>query len=273
MNSPIDQLFSLQGRTALVTGGATGIGEGIARLLRDAGADVVIGDIDVDGAQRVADEIGGRAVLLDVTDPSSVDEVIGSIAGLDLLVNNAGTYHEAGSILDQSHESWRRSIDINLAGVFNCSKAAAHSMVAGRSTVATDERPPASIVNISSVDGMMVCLGTGYDSAKAAVIHLTRSLAVDLAPYGIRVNGVAPGNVPVPTLARMRSGELPPLWPSPSSVTGLMGPLMQQRSSNIPLGRFGRPEDIARAVLYLCAEVSSYVIGHTLVVDGGWMLV
>lgn len=267
MNSPIDQLLSLTGRTALVTGGATGIGEGIARLLADAGATVVIGDIDIDGATRVADEIDGRAVHLDVTNVPSVDAAIASIDGLDLLVNNAGTYHEAGSILDQSHESWRRSIDVNLAGVFNCSKAAAMAM-----TSAATPRPGA-IVNIASVDGMMVCLGTGYDSAKAAVIHFTRSLALDLAPHGIRVNGVAPGNVPVPTLAKMRNGQLPPLWPENSSVTGLMGPMMKERSSNIPLGRFGRPEDIARAVLYLSTEASSYVTGHTLVVDGGWLLV
>ena len=249
----------------MVTGGATGIGEGIARLLSEAGAHVVIGDIDMEGARRVAGEINGRAVELDVTDPASANAAVASIPDLDLLVNNAGTYREAGSILDQTHESWQRSIDINLAGVFNCSKAAAISMTgAGR---------PGTITNISSVDGMMVCLGTGYDSAKAAVIHFTRSLAVDLAPHGIRVNGVAPGNVPVPTLAKIRSGELPPLWPADSSPTGLMGPMMKQRSSNIPLGRPGRPEDIARAVLYLSAEASSYVTGHTLVVDGGWTLV
>lgn len=260
----------MEGRTALVTGGATGIGEGIARLLAEAGASVTIGDIDLAGATRVAAEIGGRAVRLDVTDATQANDVITSTPGLDLLVNNAGTYREAGSILDQSHDSWRRSIDVNLAGVFNCSKAAAMSMTG---SAAGGVPRPGTIVNITSVDGMMVCLGTGYDSAKAAVIHFTRSLALDLAPHGIRVNGVAPGNVPVPTLAKMRSGELPPLWPENSSVTGLMGPMMKQRSSNIPLGRTGRPEDIARAVLYLSAEASSYVTGHTLVVDGGWLLV
>ncbi len=267
MNSPIDQLFSLDRRIALVTGGATGIGEGIARLLAAAGATVTIGDIDVEGASRVADEIGGDAVFLDVTDPSSVNEAMAGLGGIDLLVNNAGTYREAGSILDQSHESWKRSIDVNLAGVFNCSKAAATAMVKG----ATPR--PGTIVNISSVDGLLVCLGTGYDSAKAGVIHFTRSLAVDLAPHGIRVNSVAPGYVPVPTLARIRSGELPPLWPVDSSVSGLMGPLMKQRSSNIPLARVGTPDDIARAVLYLSSEMSSYVTGQTIAVDGGWLLV
>jgi NAD(P)-dependent dehydrogenase (short-subunit alcohol dehydrogenase family) len=149
--------------------------------------------------------------------------------------------------------------------VFNCAKPAARAMVdAGR---------PGAIVNIASVDGYLPCLGTGYDSAKAAVIHLTRSLAVDLAPHGIRVNGVAPGHVPVPTLARIRSGELPPLWPPDSSTTGLMGPMMRQRSANVPLGRSARPEEIAHAVLFLASEAASYVIGQTLTVDGGWTLV
>jgi NAD(P)-dependent dehydrogenase (short-subunit alcohol dehydrogenase family) len=265
MDESIATLLSLDGRRALVTGAATGIGESIARVLAAAGATVAIGDIDLEGAERVAADIGGTAVELDVTDPAIVDRAFAEFGGVDLLVNNAGTYLEAGSILDQSHDSWRRSIDVNLAGVFNCAKVAASEMVgAGRA---------GSIINISSVDGLLPCLGTGYDSAKAAVIHLTKSLAVDLAPHSIRVNGVAPGNVPVPTLDKIHSGELPPLWPADSSTTGLMGPMMRQRSNNIPLGRKGRPEDIAHAVLFLAAEASSYVTGQTLVVDGGWTLV
>jgi 2-deoxy-D-gluconate 3-dehydrogenase len=258
-------LLSLDGRVALVTGGATGIGEGIARVLAAAGAQVNIGDIDAEGARQVAAEVGGRALDLDVTDAVAAAEMVGSLDGLDILVNNAGTYREAGSILDQSPESWRRSIEVNYASVFNCSKPAAQSMVAGGR--------PGSIVNISSVDGLLPCLGTGYDSAKAAVMHFTRSLAVDLAPHGIRVNDVAPGNVPVPTLDKIHAGELPPLWPRNSSPSGLMGPLMRQRSANIPLGRKGTPADIGYAVLFLCSTMASYVTGHTLVVDGGWTLV
>ena len=265
MQPEIGQLLALDGRRALVTGGATGIGEAIAVVLAAAGATVTIGDIDLDGARRVAESIGGRATHLDVTDRDSAAAGVAAVGGIDILVNNAGTYLEAGSILDQSHESWRRSIDVNLAGVFNCAKAAATDMVTGGRA--------GSIVNIASVDGVLPCLGTGYDSAKAAVIQLTRSLAVDLAPHAIRVNGVAPGNVPVPTLARIRAGELPPLWPSDSSVTGLMGPMMRQRSANIPLGRPGRPAEIAHAVLFLASAAASYVTGHTLTVDGGWTLV
>jgi len=267
MNSSIGQLLSLDGRAALVTGGATGLGEAIARVLAAAGAAVTIGDIDIAGAQRVAGEIGGqaRALALDVTDADSAAAAVAAIPGLDILVNNAGTYQEAGSILDQSHDSWRRSIEVNFVGVFNCCKPAAAAMVAAGAG--------GTIVNISSVDGILACLGTGYDSAKAAVIHFTKSLAVDLAPHSIRVNCVAPGIVPVPTLARIQSGELPPLWPVDSSTTGLMGPLMKQRSRNVPLGRPGTPDEIANTVLFLTSAASSYVTGQTIVVDGGWTLV
>jgi NAD(P)-dependent dehydrogenase (short-subunit alcohol dehydrogenase family) len=268
MEERIGRLLSLDGRRALVTGAATGIGEGIARVLAAAGAHVVVADIDDSGASRVAGDIGGEAVHLDVTDADAADTVIASMAsagGIDVLVNNAGTYREAGSILDQSVESWRRSVDVNLAGLFHCSKPTARAMV--------DQGTGGAIVNISSVDGLLPCLGTGYDSAKAGAIHFTRSLALDLAPHAIRVNGVAPGYVPVPTLRRINSGELPPLWPVDASVSGLMGPLMRQRSSNIPLGRPADTDDIANAVLFLCTAASSYVTGQTIAVDGGWTLI
>ena len=112
----------------------------------------------------------------------------------DILVNNAGSYHEAGSIIDQSWESWKRAVDINLVSVFACSKPAAQAMV--------EQGSGGAIVNISSVDAYLPCLGTGYDSAKAGVVHFTRSLAVDLAPHQIRVNGVAPGASTCPPCRR-----------------------------------------------------------------------
>ena len=130
-----------------------------------------------------------------------------------------------------------------------------------------------AIVNIASVDGMLPCLGTGYDSAKAGAIHFSRSLAVDLAPHGIRVNAVSPGVVPVPTLDRMHAGEIRHFWPAEPSVSGLMGPLMRSRSSNVPLGRKGTPTDIGHAVLFLVSDAASYITGQNLAVDGGWTLV
>lgn len=259
-------LFDLSGRIAVVTGAATGIGEAIARTLTAAGASVVVADIDTRGADRVASDIGGTALHLDVTDAEACANLLGSIGNrVDILVNNAGSYHDAGSILDQSVESWRRAIDINLASLFNCSKPVAARMV--------EQGGGGAMVNIASVDGMLPCLGTGYDSAKAGAIHFTRSLAVDLAPHRIRVNAVSPGVVPVPTLDRMHAGEIEHFWPKEPSVSGLMGPLMAKRSSNVPLGRKGRPADIAHAVLFLVSDASSYVTGQNLAVDGGWTLI
>ncbi len=266
MDDAIAGLLDLGGLTAVVTGAATGIGEGIARTLAAAGAQVVVADIDDEGAQRVAADIGGRPLHLDVTDPSGCAAALAEVGDrLDILVNNAGSYHEAGSILDQSVESWQRSIDINLASLFNCSKPAAARMVA--------QGGGGSIVNIASVDGILPCLGTGYDTAKAGAIHFSKSLAVDLAPHGIRVNAVSPGVVPVPTLDRMHAGEIEHFWPKVPSKSGLMGPITTSRSSNVPLGRKGTPNDIANAVLFLVSAASSYVTGQNIAVDGGWTLV
>jgi NAD(P)-dependent dehydrogenase (short-subunit alcohol dehydrogenase family) len=274
VDESIGRLLSLDGKVALVTGAATGIGEAIAAVLAAAGAHVLVADVDVDGAERVASELCGRgrragSVALDVTDEASaragIDAAIAAGGALDVLVNNAGWYHDSGSIIDQSYESWKRAVAVNYEGVFLCSKPAAEHMVA--------RGAGGAIVNISSVDGIVPCLGTGYDSAKGALFQFTRSLAVDLAPFGVRVNCVAPGNVPVETIRRMKAGELPPLWDEPSVGTGLMGPLARMRSANIPLGRKGEPEEIANAVLFLASAAASYVTGQTLVVDGGWTLV
>ena len=266
MDPSITQLLDLSGKTAVVTGAATGIGEGIARVLAGAGAHVVVADIDGEGARRVAGDVGGEAVDLDVSDPDACARVLAEVGDrIDILVNNAGSYHEAGSILDQSVESWQRSIELNLASLFNCSKPVAARMVA--------QGDGGSIVNIASVDGLLPCLGTGYDSAKAGAIHFSKSLAVDLAPHGIRVNAVSPGVVPVPTLDRMHAGEIAHFWPKQPSKSGLMGPITTQRSSNVPIGRKGTPADIGNAVLFLVSDLASYVTGQNLAVDGGWTLV
>jgi NAD(P)-dependent dehydrogenase (short-subunit alcohol dehydrogenase family) len=274
VDESIGRLLSLDGKVALVTGAATGIGAAIAAVLAAAGAHVMLADVDDDGTAREAAELrkqGRRAdpVHLDVTDELSardgIEAAVRTGGALDVLVNNAGSYHEAGSIVDQSYESWRRAIAVNYEGVFLCCKPAAEHMV--------ERGEGGAIVNISSVDGILPCLGTGYDSAKGAQFQFTRSLAVDLAPSGVRVNCVAPGSVPVETIRRMKAGELPALWDEPSVPTGLMGPLSRMRSSNIPLGRRGEPEEIAHAVLFLSSSAASYVTGQTLVVDGGWTLI
>lgn len=266
MDPAIASLLDLAGRTAVVTGAATGIGEGIARTLAAAGATVVVADIDDEGAGRVADDIGGTALHLDVTDAAGCARELAQVGDrLDILVNNAGSYHEAGSILDQSVDSWQRSIDINMASLFHCSKPVAARMV--------EQGDGGAIVNIASVDGILPCLGTGYDTAKAGAIHFSKSLALDLAPHAIRVNAVSPGVVPVPTLDRMRAGEIEHFWPKDPSLSGLMGPITTSRSSNVPLGRKGTPTDIAHAVLFLVSNASSYITGQNVAVDGGWTVV
>lgn len=266
MEAAVTGLFDLTGKHALVTGGATGIGEGIARVLADAGATVIIADINIAGAGRVADDVGGSAVYLDVTDPEACESSISSVGNrLDILVNNAGSYSSGGSILDQDVEGWRHMVDVNLASAFNCAKPAAARMV--------DQGEGGAIVNVASVDGLLPCLGTGYDSAKAGVIHFSKSLAVDLAPHSIRVNCISPGHIDVPTLQKMKTGEVEHFWPKEPSLSGLMGPMMRQRSANIPLGRSGTPAEIGHTVLFLVSEASAYVTGQNIAVDGGWTLV
>ena len=164
-------------------------------------------DIDVDGAAKVATAIAEqpprrrrppRRHRRGVGPGGAHQRGRRERRGLDILVNNAGSYHDAGSIVDQTYDSWRRAIAINYEGVFLCSKPAAEHMVA--------RGAGGAIVTISSVDGIVPCLGTGYDSAKAALFQFTRSLAVDLAPFGIR-ELCAPGNVPVETIRRMKSAS------------------------------------------------------------------
>ena len=262
----IAAIWSLDGKHAVVTGVSTGsIGEGIARTLAAAGASVTVSDIRDNGLSDIAKSIGGQAVIADLTDGAQADRLVANSDRVDILVNNAGSYFDVGPILKQSPNSWRRAMDNNITTCYNASRSAARRMVdAGRG---------GSIINISSVDGLLPCMGTGYDTAKAAVIQFTRSLAVDLAPHNIRVNNIAPGAVMVETLRKMQTGELPPLWPSETEPTGLMNPITKIRSANIPLGRRGTPDDIGNAVLFLAGEASSYVTGVTLPVDGGWLLI
>jgi NAD(P)-dependent dehydrogenase (short-subunit alcohol dehydrogenase family) len=248
----------LDGKVAVVTGAGGGIGKGIALSLAGAGADVVLVDLDVAAAQKVADrvEAAGRKALVkgaDVSNGEAVADMVVTALGwqgrIDVLVNNAGV-EIIRPVFDISEADWDRTMDVNLKGAWLCTQAVAKVMAA--------EGDGGRIVNIGSIMSEMPAPGEPhYAASKGGVLMLTKSLALDLAPYGITVNAVGPGVV--------QNGM--------SSRGCLADPGMtEQISSKIPLRRLGRPEDIGDAVLFLASDRASYVTGVMLYVDGGMIL-
>jgi len=238
----------LDGRKALVTGGASGIGAAIAARLAAEGAEVWVGDIDVPGAERVAGEINGHAVELDVTDLEAARTAVAAAGDLAILVNNAGT-DEFGFFPLTTPEQWQRVIAINLNGVLNCTAAALPGMQAagyGR------------IVSISSEAGRVGSKGSAvYSAAKAGVIGFTKVIARENGRYGVTANAIAPGPIETPLL--MGAKEF-----------GEVGErLIDNMRSQTQLGRLGQPEEVAAAVAFLVSEDASFVTGETLGVSGG----
>lgn len=243
--------FSISGRTALVTGGAKGIGRACAEALAAAGAKVIIADMDEAAGGATAQALGGCFVRLNVTRKSEVDAVAAEITrqhgALDILVNNAGIVQN-GPSEDVAMEDWQRVIDVNLNGVFYCAQAFGKEMVkAGKG----------SIVSISSICGSVTVYPqpqAAYNASKAAVNLLTKSLAVEWAKKGVRVNAVAPGYTATElTLA----GRSKPEW-------------FETWMRMTPMGRLGEPKEIANAVLFLASDAASYITGTVLMVDGGY---
>ena len=234
---------SLDGRTALVTGGSRGIGKAIAAELAGAGATVVLGyRSGAEEAEAVASEIGGKAVEADVSKPNDARRLVEESGEIDILVNNAGVTRD-GLLARMSDEDWNIVIDTNLGGVFNTCRAAARGMM---------KRRGGSIVNISSIVGLHGNPGqTNYSASKAGIIGFTKALARELGSRGVRANVVAPGYV-----ATRLTKELPE-------------ELQTAMLANTPLGRLGEPEDIAGAVRFLCSDEASFVTGEVLLVDGG----
>lgn len=245
----------LAGQRAVLTGGASGIGHATVLALAAAGAEVAILDVDDDGAKATCREVeaaGGRAfaVQASVADPRSVEaafEVIDRTWGaVDLLVNNAGVSGNLAA-LDIGDDEWRRVMGVNLDGVFFCCRAAGRRMVGhGRG----------SIVNIGSIYSLVAAPGRlSYCASKAAVAMLTKTLAIEWAAHGVRVNCVAPGYVNTPLLRAL-------------DAQGRVDLAALERRT--PQGRLGTPEDIAQAVVYLCEPRSAHVTGQVIAVDGGW---
>jgi NAD(P)-dependent dehydrogenase (short-subunit alcohol dehydrogenase family) len=245
-------LFRLDGKVALITGASAGIGARLARVLHAAGAQVVLTARRVDRLTALAQELPGSvAIAADLADPASVaamvDAALMACGRIDVLVNNAGL-DIVGPAETQPLEDFRRVVDVNLVGLFHVTQLVARSML---------ERESGVVVNLSSILGLVSSApipSAAYAASKAAVVNLTRELAVQWAGRGVRVNAIAPGWFPTEMTDSMFEDE--------RSMTFVR--------RNTPMGRPGEPDELDGAVLYLASEASTFVTGHTLVVDGGW---
>ena len=234
---------SLEGKNALVTGASRGIGRAIALELARAGASVVVGyRSGEDEAQAVAKECGGRAVQADVSDAASALALVEQAGDLDILVNNAGLTRD-GLLARMSDDDWRVVIETNLSSVFYTCRAVTRPMMKKRA---------GAIVNVSSIVGVHGNWGqTNYAASKAGIIGFTKSIARELGSRNVRANVVAPGYVKT---------QLTDVLPE-EATSAMLG--------NTPLGRLGKPEDVAGAVRFLCSDDASFITGEVLLVDGG----
>jgi NAD(P)-dependent dehydrogenase (short-subunit alcohol dehydrogenase family) len=238
----------LLNKTAIVTGAASGIGKGVAIAFNNEGANVVYADInDIEGF-----EPSDKAYFFkcDISRKEEVEELVREAASrfgtLDIIVNNAGICTQGG-ILETDDDTWQRTIGVNLSGTFYCMRAAARYM--------KENNVKGSIINISSILGKIGMPGTlSYCASKGGVTLMTRAAGLDLAPFGIRVNAIAPGCIETKMTQVVRE--------NPEIMNMVIG--------NTPLGFFGQPLDIAYGAVYLASEESRFVTGEVLYIDGGW---
>jgi 3-oxoacyl-[acyl-carrier protein] reductase len=241
----VTEFCSLQGKTALVTGGSRGIGRAIALELARAGAEVVVGyNAGGEEAEAVAGEAEGacRPVQADISDPEQAKRLVEEAGDLDILVNNAGLTRD-GLLARMPDADWRDVLETNLSAVFYTCRAAVRGMMKKRA---------GAIVNVSSIVGLHGNWGqTNYGASKAGIIGFTKSLARELGSRNVRANVVAPGYV------------------NTRLTNVLPGEAQQAMLANTPLGRLGDPEDVAGAVRFLCSDEAAFITGEVLLVDGG----
>jgi NAD(P)-dependent dehydrogenase (short-subunit alcohol dehydrogenase family) len=243
--------FRLDGRVAVVTGGNRGLGQAFAQALAEAGARVAIAARDADRTAAVAGELGVLPVTTDITDPADVEAMLATVTGelgpVDILVNNAGTcFHRPA--LEVPEREWRQVFDVNVDGLWHCSRVVGAQMVQRRHGV---------IVNVGSISAMIVNRPQwqpAYNASKAAVHQLTKSLAAEWAPHGVRVNALAPGYVKT-EMAPVDDPRFKPHW-----------------IDDAPMQRYALPEELGPSMVYLASDASSFMTGSVLVVDGGYTL-
>jgi len=251
-------MFELTGKVALVTGAQEGMGRADALALARQGATVIVTGRDAAKCKKVVDEIiqaGGTAAsyVMDVTDKKQIDAVFDAVIKqfkkLDILVNNAGIFHPKPA-LEITEEEWTQTIDINLKGYFLCAQRAAKEMA---------KRKYGRIINIASIASGQVGVGFAgtahYSASKGGITGMTETMALEWGPLGITVNAIGPGAIDTPMVAGIKS--------SPEALKTI--------TSRVPLGRMGKPEEIAAAVVFLASDEASYVTGATLFVDGGYL--
>jgi len=250
--------YDFSGQVALITGAGSGMGLATAKAFAKAGASVAMSDIG-DGVKQAAEELTAAghhvlAISCDIAEEEQVrkmvDQTVDTFGRLDFAFNNAGVMQPNISTSEMSSEQWDHVQGINLRGVWLCLKYELQHM---------QQQGSGAVVNCSSVGGFIATAGLGgYISSKHGVIGLTKTAAIEYAPKGIRINAVCPGTIRTPMVEKMITGE---------------GFNMEDFVRLIPLGRLGRPEEIANAVLWLCSSDSSYMIGHALPVDGGLLVI
>lgn len=252
----VKEMFDLSGETAIVTGAAQGLGEQMALVLAEAGADVTVVDVNIEEADRVAKSIRnlGRNSLslkVDVTKVNDVENMVKitkeRFGKIDILINNAGIVNNI-SAEEMSKEEWDKVIEVNLSGVFLCAQRVGREMI---------KQKKGNIINISSMSGLTVNRPQPqihYNASKAGVIMVTKSLAAEWAKYNIRVNAIAPGY--------MRTSLVDKVFPKYG----------KEWSSLTPLGRLGNPSEIRGPALFLASRASSFVTGSVLVMDGGYTI-